>query len=285
MKYGYFETNAEIVTSGEKRRYLLHVPDSLDPETEVPLVIVLHGLVQSPAHQQYMSRWDDLADQEGFITAYPMGTGIPFQWNSHVPVELSEATRKDVAFLTDLIDDLSAHHRIDPRRIYVSGMSNGAGMAFVLTCTLADRIAAVGGVAGFYTYPWEACKPARPVPMIAFHGVEDRIVPYHGAATRMGQVVPDVPSWVAEYARRNGCGEEVEQTTTDSVQMTRYTGCQAEADVVLYTVADGGHAWPGGEPLPRFIAGPTSTKIDATRVTWEFFKSHPLPLGWASQNH
>lgn len=46
--------------------------------------------------------------------------------------------------------------------------------------------------------------------------------------------------------------------------------------MVLYTVAGGGHTWPGGRPLPEFITGPTSDDIGITRVMWEFFLEHPL---------
>ena len=53
---------------------------------------------------------------------------------------------EDVRFISDLIDHLQAKYNIDPSRIYANGLSNGGGMSFVLSCTLSDRIAAVGMV-------------------------------------------------------------------------------------------------------------------------------------------
>ena len=73
-----------------------------------------------------------------------------------------------------LIDALQARYNIDPRRVYADGLSNGGGMAFVLSCTLSDRIAAVGLVGSAQLLPWEWCQDERPVPMVNFHGTADR---------------------------------------------------------------------------------------------------------------
>src|SRR5947209_15439212 len=87
---------------------------------------------------------------------------------------------RDVRFISELIDTLRAAYNIDPTRIYANGLSIGGGMAFVLSCTLSDRIAAVGMVAAAQSLPSSWCTDHRPVPMIAFHGTADPIVPYQG---------------------------------------------------------------------------------------------------------
>lgn len=237
-------TNGEILTSGATRRFLLHVPESLPPDRSVPLVVDLHGFAQWPANQRDISNWDDLADEKGFIVVHPEGTGFPRRWASHSPDE--PQTDRDVTFIADLIDHLSAEHPIDPDRIHVAGISNGGGMAFVLSCELSDRVASIGTVAGLFTHPWEACDRTRPVPLIAFHGLDDEIVPFAGGPL-------DGP-----------------------LGGTRWSDCDGGADVILHTIADGGHTWPGGDPLPEFIAGYTSPAIDATATMWEFFEDHPL---------
>jgi poly(3-hydroxybutyrate) depolymerase len=56
----------EVITSGEARKYLLHVPDVYDPANPTPLVISIHGFAEWPAHQMNLSRWNDLADEENF---------------------------------------------------------------------------------------------------------------------------------------------------------------------------------------------------------------------------
>ncbi len=272
-----FRTNGKVVISGKRRRYLIYVPACYDPAKPTPLVFNIHGLAQWPANQKHVSQWNDLANEEGFIVVYPMGTQIPLHWNSHVPVERSIRSQQEVAFFAAMIEKISKQYNIDPDRIFASGLSNGGGMAFMLSCTLSDRIAAIGTVAGAFTYPWEACNKQRPMPLIAFHGLADKIVPYYGGyAKRIQQPLPPVPDWIAEFAKRNGCTEVIPLPGRGEVSGVQYTQCDHRADVIFYTIKEGGHSWPGGNPLPEFIVGRTSQDIDATRVMWEFFKEHPL---------
>jgi polyhydroxybutyrate depolymerase len=270
----FFRTNGELTRGKARRRYLLHVPPGLDRGRPVPLVVVIHGFMQSPAHQAEMSRWDDLADEEGFITVYPMGTGIPLHWAVHEPVTSSQETRDHVDFIQHLVETVGAAYAVDPGRVYACGMSNGGGFASVLACELPDLFAAVGSVAGLYTYPLDASPSGRSVPLIAFHGALDRIVPMAGSVQRMRYEVPAVADWMDAYARRCGCVDRSEERLSDALDVVRYSGGPDDVEVVWYTVRDGGHTWPGGIPLPEAITGPTSDAIDATRVMWEFFTRH-----------
>jgi len=272
------KTNGEIVSSGEKRTYLLFVPTTYDPATPTPLVISLHGFVEWPAHQMQISHWNDLAEEVGFLVVYPEGTGFPRRWRAGGWAAASADPMVDVVFISDLIDELSRQYNIDQARIYANGLSNGGGMSFLLGCALADRIAAIGGVAGAYLYPLDDCKPSRPVPMIAFHGTADPIVPYLGGPSREGEVrLPVIPEWMAARAALNGC-DAVPTKLPGSGEASgiRYVGCDQGAEVDFYTLDGGGHSWPGGEPLPEWIVGTTSQDIDATRVMWEFFRRFSL---------
>ena len=152
-------------------------------------------------------------------------------------------------------------------------------MAFLLSCTMSDRIAAVGLVASAQFLPWNGCKDQRAVPMIAFHGTEDRFTPYHGGKSPVARdhVFPSIPGFTASWARRNRCGAKpVESAVAADVTRLEYTGCADEAAVVLYTIRGGGHTWPGGGPMPEWFVGSTSTSVDASRQAWAFFQAHPL---------
>jgi polyhydroxybutyrate depolymerase len=151
-------------------------------------------------------------------------------------------------------------------------------MAFVLSCTMSDRIAAVGTVAAAHELPWSWCVDARPVPVIAFHGTADPLVPYNGGRSwASSKLFPSVRTWTANWARRNRCGANpVESVVAADVTRAEYTNCAEDAAVVLYTVQGGGHSWPGGKPMPKWIAGSTSASIDATRQMWAFFREHRL---------
>lgn len=276
-------TSGAIISSNLKREYLLHVPGSYDRSKPAPLVISMHGGGSWPAFQMNTSRWNRLADEHGFIVVYPAGSGTPMSWH----VDRGAGRMKDVRFISDLIDTLEKAYNIDPTRIYADGLSNGAGMTFVLSCTLSDRIAAVGMVAAAHSLPWNWCTDHRPVPMITFHGTEDALTPYNGGRSPVfgdSVVLPSIPTWTANWAQRNHCGmNPIESRVAADVTRLEYTNCADDATVVLYTVHGGGHTWPGGKPLPEWLAGSTSNSIDATSRMWAFFRAHRLLTDFSSK--
>ncbi len=274
-----------MATQADVRRIALSLPDteeaakSYDRAKPTPLVISIHGAAGWPAQQMNLSRWNGLAESQGFIVVYPSGSDVPKIWH----VDRGAGLTRDVTFIAALIDTLEAAYNIDPTRIYANGLSAGGGMAFVLSRTLSDRIAAVGLVAAAQPMDWSWCTDQRPVPVIAFHGAADPIVPYQGGplgnpfnpVTVMFRAVRD---WVAGWARRNRCGTKpVESGVAPDVTRIEYTRCAGDATVVLYTIQGGGHSWPGGKPLPQWWVGPTSRSIDATSQMWRFFREHQLP--------
>lgn len=269
-------TNGGILTSGEEREYLVYVPRSYDPAVAPALVISLHGGGTWPGLQRRLSGWDRLADEHGFIVVYPAGTGTFKRWHTFAT---GDGLDRDVRFFADLIDTLQITYRINPERVYVDGLSNGGGMAFVLSCTLTDRIAAVGMVAPAQTLPAGWCPDPRPMPMIAFHGDADPILPYGGGPMRGPTPVRpffrparELIDW---WAARNQCtSTPIDSTIAPDVVRTEYPGCANGAPVLFHTVIGGGHTWPGGEDLPEWVAGSTTRSIDATTETWEFFRRH-----------
>ena len=267
------KTNGVVVTSGQTRKYFLYVPRTYDRSKKTPLLISLHAGALRPEAQMEISRWDDLADEHGFIVIYPSGSRLPRVW----PMGTISLGR-DVKYISDLIDKVESEYTIDPTRIYADGMSNGGGMAFALSCKLSDRIAAVGAVASAQMLEWKRCGDSRPVPTIFFHGTADRFAPYLGGTSPIAPgPFPGIPDWAARVAQRNQCrGNPIETQVTANVRRLSYTNCTGNADVVLYTIAGGGHTWPGGEHLPEWIAGRTTDDISADRVMWDFFLQHPL---------
>ncbi len=269
-------SNGSLISSGQEREYLLYVPRSLDRTTPAPLVISLHGGAMWPAAQKETSQWNELARRHGFIVVYPSAEvgGGPRAWN----VNHGAGLATDIRFISELIDTLSATYNIDPVRIYANGLSNGGGMSFVLSCTLSDRIAAVGTVVAAQTLPFSWCRDSTPVPMIAFYGAADPVVPYHGGRTWVAPMpFPRATTWTADWARRNRCGTTpVDSVVAPDVTRREYMDCADDAAVVLYTVRGGGHTWPGGKGMPDWILGRTTQSIDATSLMWEFFAAHPL---------
>ena len=263
--------NGAIISAGQKREYLLYVPKSYDATRPTPLVISIHGAGGWPVQQMRLSGWNRVADREGFIVVYPSGiaTRGPRIWHQDAG---------DVAFISQLIDKLAASYNIDRTRIYANGMSNGGGMTFTLSCRLPDRIAAVGVVGGAQIAPWKSCGDRTAVPMITFHGTADPMALYNGGSSWVvADALPAIPTWVANWAKRNRCDTKpIDSAVAADVTRREYSHCADGSEVVLYSIIGGGHTWPGGEPMPEFFAGTTSRSVDATRVMWEFFSAHPL---------
>jgi polyhydroxybutyrate depolymerase len=271
-------TSGTIVSSGQKREYLLYVPKSYDRTNSTPLVISLHTSMSWPSAAMAISQWNLVAEENRFIVVYPAGTGRgPKSWEmtgSETPSRMP-----DVIFISELIDKLEESYNIDKARIYANGMSNGGGMAFVLSCTLSDRIAAIGMVSAGLDPEWSWCMDHRPVPVIAFHGTADPVCPYNGGWSRLaGGTLPSVPGFMANWSRRNRCGPNpIESPVAADVTRLQYTDCADDAGVVLYTVKGEGHQWPGGKRVPaEWMIGQYSHSIDATRQMWAFFREHQL---------
>ena len=271
-------TPGTIISSGEKRQYLLYVPKNYDSTKPAPLVITLHTSMSWGSSAMAISRWNEVADENGFIVVYPEGSGFGSKsWEmagSETPARMP-----DVVFISSLIDKLESAYSIDKTRIYANGMSNGGAMAFVLSCTMSSRIAAVGMVSAGIDPEWSWCRDRHPVPVIAFHGTADPICPYDGGPSKLaGGSFPNVREFYAHWSQRNQCRlNPVESPVARDVTRLQYSDCADEAGVTLYTIKGEGHQWPGGTPIKaRWLVGAYSSSIDATRLMWTFFRSHQL---------
>jgi polyhydroxybutyrate depolymerase len=257
---------AQIISSGVSRHYILHVPSSYQPNTPVPLILNFHGLTSNSREEEALTGMSAKADREGFIVVYP--DGLNSTWYTGPGTE----GQQDRQFVRDLITYLESQYSIDPKRIYATGISNGGGMTDRLGCTMADIIAAIAPDSGAYNF-WQDCNPSRPMPVLAFHGLDDNLVPYTGGIPQMME--PPIPVWAAAWAKRDGCASAPLVTSpVDTVTVQTWSGCLGNAEVILYTLANHGHSWPGSPVMPKAI---TSQAINATDVMWDFFKEHRLP--------
>ena len=265
------DSEGTLTSGGMERTYLLHVPPSYNTATPMPLVVNLHGFGSDAGDQMLYSRFNQLADTEGFIVVAPNGSGSPQRWTFPGLGSVDE-----VVFIGDLIDSLAASMCIDESRVYATGMSNGAAISTFVACGLGGRIAAIGAVGA--TAGPRTCPDGVKVPVITFRGTDDACVPYEGGTSSCGMMLPVVAA--EEVARRwgehNGCdATPATAQVSEHVRTTSYTNCNAGADAVLYTIEGGGHTWPGSINVPRL--GPVTDEIDATALIWEFFERHSTP--------
>lgn len=277
------------------RTFHRYVPSSYNKSIQLPLVIALHGRGGSGESMVLVTLkgFDKLADKDGFIVVYP--DGIELNWNDgRMDEEANDRAHRDniddVGFLSALIDSMIKDYNIDPKRVYVTGISNGAIMSYRLACEISHKIAAIAPVDGNIPVMLSPeCYPASPVSVLAINNVNDPLVPYEGGniyssirKLNLGKVL-SVDESIGFWVNRNQCSalpvvtEEPDLDPEDGTKVTKkeYFNSIDGTEVILYSVDGGGHTWPGGlQYLPSWIVGKTSRDINATEVIWAFFKKH-----------
>jgi polyhydroxybutyrate depolymerase len=253
---------------GLERTFVVHRPDTLDPSRSAALLLVLHGGLQTAEDAAEMTRFDDLADREGFVALYPNGVGR--SWNAGICCGPAARTGvDDVGFLARLLTDVSAEQNVDPARVYVTGISNGGHMAYRLAVELDGRFAAIAPVAAS---DLTTASPASPVSVLHIHGAFDQHIPYDGGVGPRSRDPIDyrpVRSVMERWVRINNC--RTEPAVRREGRVTRETWSGERADVSLITLEGVGHWWPGGK---LESSGRVPPSIDASATIWEFFASH-----------
>ena len=262
-----------------ERSYLVDLPPAYDGKRALPAVLVFHGGGGAAASARAQTRMSEKGSAEGFIAVYPQGSGVLstrlLTWNAETCCSYAMQHRVDeAAFVAALLDDLEAAFAIDRARVYATGISNGGMMAYLAACTLADRFTAIAVVSGELTL--SDCRLARPVSVLVIHGSADQNLPYDGgvgAKALARHPARSVRFAVDFWRARDGCAAVSDNRRDGSVARERYGPCSADSAVELVTIEGGGHSWPGGARLARFLDAP-STALDATDEIWAFFTRH-----------
>ena len=246
-----------LTSDGRQRGYRLFVPPGYDGRTAMALVLDLHGSGGTSAGQAGTSRFEALAEREGFLVA-TLQADENRRWN--VPV--TDGRADDVLYVSDVIEHVAARVCTDLTRVYATGFSGGARMSSLLACRLGARIAAIAPMAGLR---WPGPCEGRAVPVLTFHGLADAQNTYDGgAAGRGGEWLESVPEALAGWAAHNGCETDaIFEDDAGPLSTLRYQDCDNGAEVRLVRIDGLGHVWARDE-------------IDATAAMWEFFERHSL---------
>jgi polyhydroxybutyrate depolymerase len=255
--------------------------------TPVPLVIALHGRGQPVSHFRGDLRLDAVADREGFAVLYPDAVDLMWSYgrtiNDPMPKAGSE-TVDDIGFIRQLLDGLASRKVADTHRVYVVGSSRRGLMTFTLTCVLADRIAAAAAlITGMTEHQRDACRPSRPVPIMALAGTNDRIQLYGGWLTPLGRLL-SVPETMETWRVLHGCAQQDgrllphrDKADRTRVMLIEWSGCTSGARLRLYRVQGGGHRLPSLAPIeatPPGIWGWRNSDVDTAEEVWAYFKAH-----------
>ena len=277
-----------LVHGGRERRYRVHVPHGGSGAR--PVMLAFHGGGGNAAQLQRSAGLDRVADREGFLAVYPDGTGPVsgrlLTWNAGSCCGRAVLERvNDVAFVRALVADLARRAVVDSSRIYATGHSNGAMMAYRLAVEAGDLVAAIVPVGGGMVVA--EFRPSRPIPLLHIHSVDDPRALYDGGlgppfpSTDHRVDHPNIPAVLRRWAEFNGCRETARElrsvrgrsgSESDGHTATRldYGPCRG-APVEHWRLTGAGHGWPGasGPGLERII-GPRTDVIQAAEEVWRF---------------
>lgn len=273
---------------GRTRGYKVHVPRGYSAEKPTPVLYSFHGIQQNAV--SFTVDGTSLvaeSDAQGFVLVIPNGVQEEIfggAWNAGTCCGTPATERlDDVGFVRAIHAAISEHLNIDPRRVYATGLSNGAYMTHRLGCEAADLFAAIAPLAGSIGTSelsfagtnredpdLKSCNPVRPISVLAMHGTSDGLVPYKG-------MKPSLDLW----AKAAGCGASTmaasqPESGGDTTCVT-YRDCPDGIEVTGCTVDNGGHCWFGdptcGIGIPvigSLVVGNNSNFLDASKAAWGF---------------
>lgn len=242
-----FSQTLTLKVAGVNRSVALYAPGS--GLSNPALVFVLHGLGGDGPGMRSSTQMDKVADREKFVVAYPNAVGGTWDY---------AGAKNDYAFLKAIIDTAVTLHKVDRNRVYVSGFSQGGGMAVYAAFSYPDVYAAVAPVSSVGS---GAPTPKRPIPILLTFGTNDLYTPATFMTSVAGWVKFDscaaTPTVVRPYPATNA---------NSTVTRLTYGGCAQGTEIVVDSIKGGGHEWPMN----------TATKVNNSEEVWAFFKKFTL---------
>jgi polyhydroxybutyrate depolymerase len=240
------------------RSYIVHIPPAGTTGRNLPLVLAFHGGGSDAEGFKGYAGLDAVADREGFIVAYPYGTGVfprrLLTWNAGECCGYAmNQGADDVGFAIAVLDDVARRTAVDVQRVYAAGHSNGAMMAYRLGAERADRIAAIGAVAGSLVV--NSFAPGRAVAVLDIHSVEDPRAPYTGGlgppfpGTNVRSSHRPVMEGIERWRQHDGCAAQ--PRTVETRKGTAASGGTNQTATLLVWDGCAKEIWKCFAPISR----------------------------------
>lgn len=275
--------------NGYERSYLIHLPSEEKMQNPVPLLFHLHGGggTAKGTPELTFGRFNELSERDGFIVVYPQA--IEKNWNDGRKLESVKAWEEnidDVGFITAIVEELTEKYNIDSGKIFTTGMSNGGFMSSRLACDRADIFRGAAILTASLSRDYlTLCKPEKSLAIMVMNGTKDKLVPYNGGEVKVlkksrGEII-STDEIINFWKDINDCTSkkptiELEDIVDDGTTVTvdEYSNCKVRGSLILYTINEGGHTWPGGKQyLGEWLIGKTNRDINACDVIWNYFKT------------
>ncbi len=274
----------------KKRRFILHLPKSYGGK-EVPLIIFLHGAGGNSEVSQSFTNFNQVSNDNGFIVAYPQGffekSPNSFVWAAARGLPADSAGIDDVGFIDKLVTNLKGQYKINAKKIYLCGFSNGGFLTQRIAFEKNQQFAAFGSLGATMSQnKYGSGDPGRAIPMMFVLGSSDPLVPYNGGIAGASTTLPivGIEKAVSFWVTNNNC-----QTTIPSIDLPNksmddnstvtlyeYTNGNCNSKVIFYKINGGGHTWPGVKLTKQSPRGETNLDISAGQELWVFFKQFEL---------
>ncbi len=250
-------SDVSVTVDGMDREYDLYVPDNTSNEPR-PLLLAFHGGSGRDYPYPQQSKFQTLADTEGFLIAYPLAellSGNEGEWQ----LNTRNDARHDIRYVESIIDQIASRFHLDESKIYATGYSLGSMFTYELACHMSDRFAAIASHAGTMPVSPNSCEQERNVSIMHLHGSNDSIISYDNAWDwkswdSVGTMM-DVPSLVEFWKNKYNCQSE-NQRDTSNTQNTVYYDCDEDARVEHHRINGADHEWPeslGGDSTHEVI--------------------------------
>lgn len=287
-----------VLVAGQRREFLVHLPAGYDGKQAYPVVMAFHGLGMNGHMMFGLTGFTGLSDRKGFIVVFP--TAVGGRWQDG----LTATGNDDVAFVQSMLDRLAVQFKIDRRRVYACGISNGGYFTQLLALTIPERIAACGVVASTLTRGGASRDSTHSrMPIVFFLGSEDPLIPWDdGRSKKMGKLgealgvggdialdgaiarlggLSTAPDTIDFWVSRNAASPTPRSTrlpdrsANDGTHVEKTVWGSGSSQVMLYKIEGGGHTWPGCLNLKAIsdVSGAISQDIDASEEMWEFFRN------------
>ncbi|OQP60711.1 hypothetical protein A3860_32450 [Niastella vici] len=281
------QSTIQITVDHLNRSFIVYLPKSYSTAQKTPVIFLFHGGGANAGSMLNISDKNDftaISERENIILVALQG--IDKSWNDGRQTKANKQNIDDIKFVAKVLQYMELNYAVDTTRIYATGISNGGFMVSRIGCEMGNRFAAIAAVAATMgsDTPYATCSPTFTLPVMYIHGTEDPLVHFNGGAKTIGAEGAYVSHQkvLEKWIIINKCNPRPEVTSLPdiaidgtSISKEVYAAGKSGAEVIGYTVNNGGHTWPGGKQyLPKIMIGRLSRDMNACEVIWDFFKLH-----------
>lgn len=278
-EYNNYSPKKAIMINGMKRSYYVFLPPNYNPQKSYPVLFVFHGGLRNASNILEVTGFRNYQKEYNFILIAPNGLGR-FNQETFLTWDAGSCSgyahylhANETLFIKSILEEVSDSYSIDEKKIYLTGMSNGAMLCYKLVRTLPGRFAGIAAVSGAMNH--EQTPPAKPIPVIIFHGTADKRILYNGGTPldffeEKCRIDKPVSHAVDFWVKNNKCGSKPTKIKKGKIIIYKYTNCEDNANVTLYKIIGGKHAWPGGK-RDSIIGDGVFKEINASKIILDAF--------------